>query len=83
MDNYYTKLFKELYFRETYACGTVRMNRKSMPSITLKHVNVKLLESAFLRNGPLLCLKWKGAKSKTKKKNKLLSCLQFTMLMNY
>ena len=69
MDNYYTspKLFEELYFREMYACGTVRMNRKSMPSINLKHVNVKPLESAFLRNGPLLCLKWKGAKSKTKK----------------
>ena len=68
MDNYYTspELFEELYFRETYACGTVRMNRKGMPSRTLKHVNVKPLESAFLRNGPLLCLKWKGAKTKTK-----------------
>ena len=70
MDNYYTspELFKELYFRETYACGTVRMNRKGMLSTTLKHVNVKPLESAFLRNGPLLCIKWKGVKSKTKKK---------------
>ena len=70
MDNYYTspELFEELYFREASACGIVRMNRKSMPSITLKHVNVKPLESAFLRNGLLLCLKWKGAKSKTKNK---------------
>ena len=70
MDNYYTslELFEELYFRETYACGTVRMNGKSMPIRTLKHVNVKPLESAFLRNGPLLCLKWKGAKTKKTKK---------------
>ena len=61
MDNYYTspELFEELYFRETYACGTVRMNRKGMPSTTLKHVNVEPLESAFLMNGPLLCIKWK------------------------
>ena len=70
MDNYYAspELFEELYFREMYMCGSVRMNRKSMPSITLKHVNVKPLEGAFLRNGPLLCIKWKGAKSKTEKK---------------
>ena len=37
MDNYYTspELLEELYFRETYACGTVRNNRKGMP-ITMK-----------------------------------------------
>ena len=69
MDNYYTspELLEELYFRETYACGTVRNNRKGMP-ITMKAMNVKPLKSAFLRNGPSLCLHWKGAKSKMKKK---------------
>ena len=32
MDNYYTspELFEELYFKETYACSTVRINRKSI-----------------------------------------------------
>ena len=69
MDNDYTspELLEELYFRETYACGTVRNNRKGMP-ITVKAMNIKPLGSAFLRNGPCLCLHGKGAKSKTKKK---------------
>ena len=33
MDNYYSspELFEELYFCETYACGTVHTNRKGMP----------------------------------------------------
>ena len=69
MDNYYSspELFEELYFRETYSCGTARTNRKGMPN-SLTKLNVQPLESAYLRNGPLLCLKWKGAKTKTKKK---------------
>ena len=36
--------------------------------ITMKAMNVNPLESALMRNGPCLCLHWKGAKSKTKKK---------------
>ena len=31
-------------------------------------MNVKPLESAYLRNGPLLCLRWKGQKTKSNKK---------------
>lgn len=69
MDNYYTspELCEELYFRETYSCGTVRSNRKGFPS-TLSSLDVSPLESCYVRNGPLLCLKWKGQKAKTKKK---------------
>ena len=69
MDNYYTspELFSELYYRETYACGTVRTNRKGIP-ITVKNAKLKPLESIFLRKGPLLCLKWCGEKKKSKKK---------------
>ena len=69
MDNYYSspELFEELYFRETYACGTVCTNRKGMPDC-IKRINVKPLESAYLHNGPLLCLKWKRQKTKSNKK---------------
>ena len=35
---------------------------------TLGNANIQHLQSAFLRNRPLLCLKWKGPKSKSKKK---------------
>ena len=69
MDNYYTspELFSELFYRETYACGTVRQNRKGLPT-TVKKSKLKPLESVFLRNGPMLCLKWSGQKRKATKK---------------
>ena len=69
MDNYYTspELFSELYCRETYACGTVKLNRIGMP-MSVKNAQLKPLESVYLRNGPLLCLKWSGEKKKSKKK---------------
>ena len=69
MDNYYTspELAEELYFRQTYCCGTVKMNRKDRPK-TLGKANILPLQSAFLRKGPLLCLKWRGSKTKSKKK---------------
>ena len=59
MDKYYSnpELFEELYFCETYACGTVHTNRKGMPEC-IKQMNVKPLESAYLCNCPLLCLRW-------------------------
>ena len=68
MDNYYSspELFEELYYRQTYACGTTHSIRKGMPSMISK-MDVKPLQSLFVQNGPLLCLKWKGAKTKTKK----------------
>ena len=69
MDNYYSspELFDELYYRQTYACGTARQLRKGMPK-TLGKCKLKPLETAFMRNGPLLCLKWVGQKMKSKKK---------------
>ena len=48
-------------------CGTAHSIRKDMPSMISK-MDVKPLQSLFVWNGPLLCLKWKGAKTKTKKK---------------
>ena len=69
MDNYYSspELFSELYSRETYACGTVKLNRIGMP-MSVKNAQLKPLESVYLRNGPILCLKWSGEKKKSKKK---------------
>ena len=69
MDNYYCspELFYELYYRETYACGTARLLRKGMPK-TVAKTKLKPLESVFMRSGPLLCLKWCGPKTKSKKK---------------
>ena len=35
---------------------------------TLAKANIQPLQSAFLRKGPLLCLKWRAPKTKSKKK---------------
>ena len=53
MDNYYTspELFEELYFRQTYACGTARP-RKGMPS-SIANKNVQHFQS--------ICSKWSYA----------------------
>ena len=67
MDNYYSspELFSELYFRQTYACGC--QNRKGLLN-AVKKAKLEPLQSFFLRNGPLLCLKWSGEKKKSTKK---------------
>ena len=67
MDNYYSspELFWELHFKETYACGTCRSNRKNMPESVTKAKLKKKGECVFRRNGPLLCLKWKEKKDVT------------------
>ena len=69
MDNYYSspELFPELYYRQTYACGTVHQNRKGLPN-AVKKAKLQPLQAFFLRNGPLLCLKWSGEKKKSTKK---------------
>ena len=69
MDNYYSspELFHELYYHETYACGTARLIRKGMPK-TIGKTKLKPLESVYMRSGPLLCLKWSGPKRKATKK---------------
>ena len=45
----------------------MRQNRKGLLAI-VKKAKLKPLESVFLRNGPMLCLKWSGPKTKSKKK---------------
>ena len=69
MDNYYTspELFSELYYCQTYACGTVRQNRKGLPT-SVKQAKLKPLQSVYLRSGPMLGLKWSGKKKKSTKK---------------
>ena len=60
MDNYYVspELFDELSFRETYACGTVRKNRKEFPE-ALKVKNRMLQgDCIFRRRDDLLALKF-------------------------
>ena len=59
MDNYYTspELFEELHFRETYACGTVRANRKGLPEAP-KISKLKKGDGHFQRNRPVLAIRW-------------------------
>ena len=54
MDNYYTspEHFSELFYCETYACGTVRQNRKGLPT-SVKQAELKPLQSVYLRSGPM------------------------------
>ena len=60
MDNYYTspELLEELYYRSTFACGTVRKNRKGLPNAVSGPKFKKKGDMVFRRNGPLLALKW-------------------------
>ena len=60
MDNYYTspELFTELDMQNTYACGTVRNNRKNVPK-AFSVVKLKQSESIFRRNGNMLALKFR------------------------
>ena len=69
MDNYYTspELFSELYYRETYACGTVRQNRKGLP-LSVKKAKLKPLQSVFLQEWPDIVPKMEWRKEKIDKK---------------
>lgn len=63
MDNYYTspELFEELYAKDTYACGTIRKNRKGLPNAVINATLPKKSgEAVFRRNTitHLLCVKW-------------------------
>ena len=68
MDNFYTspELIEELLYRDTPACGTVRLNRKGLPKAITKTTKMQKNESCFRRSynfeedeeGPLLCVKW-------------------------
>ena len=60
MDNYYTspELMEELYYRNTFACGTVRKNRKGLPVAVSEPKFKERGQMVFRRNGPMLALKW-------------------------
>ena len=59
LDNFYNsyQLNLELYVRDTYVAGTLRVNRKgnSKAVVTAK---LKKGEAVYRRNGPVLCLRW-------------------------
>ena len=59
MDNYYSspELFGELYLRDSFACGTVRKNRKGLPC-AVTEANLKKGDGVFRRNGPILAIRW-------------------------
>ena len=67
LDNYYysLELFSELHYLEIFACGTVRVGRKNFPKAVIKVRLKKKGDYMFRRNGPLLCLKWRGKKDVT------------------
>ena len=66
MDNYYTspELHQELLYRDTLACGTVRSNRKGLPSAVISAKLKEKGDTCWRRSmdgddlGPLLALKW-------------------------
>ena len=63
MDNYYTsiELFDELYARNTYACGTVRTNRKGLPVVLSDKEHTKKMKPGdliFRRKEHMLAVKW-------------------------
>lgn len=59
MDNYYSspELFEELYLRDTYACGTVRKNRRNLP-LACVEAELKENETVFRRSDIMLAIKW-------------------------
>ncbi|XP_045540910.1 piggyBac transposable element-derived protein 4 isoform X1 [Papilio machaon] len=61
VDNWYSspRLFLHLHQRGTYACGTVKSNRKGMPSFE----RLKRGETAAYASPPLLALKWQDKKT--------------------
>lgn len=63
MDRYYTSpaLLKMLWEKNTLGVGTVMKNRKGLPKELQTH-KLKNNESIFLRNGPLLALKWRDTR---------------------
>ena len=63
VDNYYTSpvLFQDLFDRSTGACGTLRANRRGVPT-RLKEKQLAKGESMAMTNGTLQLLKWHDRK---------------------
>ena len=69
MDNYYTtpELMKQLEHEGTLSCGTVRSNRKGLPTnkVNKSASAVKQLkrgESIILMQGRMVCITWKDSR---------------------
>ena len=82
MDNYYTspELFEELFARNTYACGTVRKNRKGLPkAVTEATLTKESGECVWRRNSEsgLLCMKWCDKRNVT-----MLSTIQDALMVD-
>ena len=58
-DNWYIgpELLEELAYRLTWACGTIRKNRKNLPEVVV-NAKLKLEKNSFRRKGPVLAVKW-------------------------
>ena len=69
MDNYYTspELAEELYYHQTYCCGTVKMNHKDMPR-TLAKANIEHLQSAFFKKWAFIVLEMERSQKQIKEK---------------
>lgn len=59
MDNFYTspELLLELESQNTYACGTLRVNRKGVPNEIKRKTKLGPTECIFRRNGNMLAVK--------------------------
>ncbi|XP_060553795.1 piggyBac transposable element-derived protein 4-like [Ruditapes philippinarum] len=64
MDNNYTspELMEELDLLNTYACGTLRINRKGVPKAIQSVRNLRQGEAIFRRRGNMLVLKYHDKK---------------------
>lgn len=64
VDNFYTSasLFHDLFERCTYACGTLRINRKYSPKEISLPRNCNIGTSDWTMAGPILAQSWKDSK---------------------
>ena len=66
-DNFFTsmRLAEELYKRELYCVGTVRVHRKGLPEILKKKSKLNRGEFVFATKGVVCAIKWMGNKEVT------------------